>query len=303
MMGLPGYQSATQNPSTPKQANIPLNPATGQPFTQNDFMAGVNKFELGHATAPGDMQALYSQYIAGQMPIEQLSALMGQPASALKTPAQAGQPGGAPGTVGPASAGIATAGGAPGAAGQPGGGFGSLMTPFTGANLAQTPGYQFQLQQGLEALGNKAAAGGTLMSPNTQKDLINYAEGLAGTRYDTAFQEDMAQKQQQFNQLMGITGIGTGATNVGVNVGQNTAANIGGAQIGMANAAAGGILGQGAAQQQMYQNLAGMPGFLSSFYNKLPSSTPSTGTWNPNYSVGGQPMYSGYDVGGGPAYG
>jgi hypothetical protein len=177
------------------------------------------------------------------------------------------------------------------------------MQPFTPQDLANTPGYQFQLQQGLEALGNKAAAGGTLMSPNTQKDLINYAEGLAGTRYDTSFQEDMRQKQQQFNQLMDVARVGEQTTGTGVNVGMQTAGNIGGAQIGMANAAAGGILGQGAAQQNMYQQLAAIPGFMSSFYNKLPSTTPSTGTWNPNYSVGGQPMYSGYDVGGGPAYG
>jgi hypothetical protein len=148
------------------------------------------------------------------------------------------------------------------------------MQPFTPKDLQNTPGYQFQLQQGMEALQNKAAAGGTLASPNTQKALADYAEGLAGTTYNTAFQQNMQQKQQEFNQLMGVTQLGAQTTGQVAGLGGQAQGNIGGAQIGMANAAAGGILGQAQANQQMYQNLAATPGLMASFYNKLPGQTP-----------------------------
>lgn len=56
------------------------------------------------------------------------------------------------------------------------------------ANSAQqdwqnTPGYQFQLNQGLGALQNSAAAQGGLLNGNTGEALQNYGQGLAGTTY------------------------------------------------------------------------------------------------------------------------
>jgi hypothetical protein len=185
---------------------------------------------------------------------------------------------GAPGGLG----GVGAQGGAGGAGAMPGG-YGSLLQPFTGADLQNTPGYQFQMQQGLQALQNRAAAGGTLQSPNTQEALVNYAEGLAGTRFDTSFQEDMQQKQQEFNQLMGIAGLGSGATSISVGQGAQTGQSLASGQINMANAAATGQLGQGAANQNLYQNLASIPGMMSGFYNKTPAQTP---TFDPSLAEG-----------------
>jgi hypothetical protein len=80
-------------------------------------------------------------------------------------------------------------------------------TPRTLEELQATPGYQFQLQQGLQEVNNSAAAKGSLMSGRTLKELNNYAQGQASTgfsdawnRGQQAYQNAFARKQQQFQQ-------------------------------------------------------------------------------------------------------
>ena len=63
---------------------------------------------------------------------------------------------------------------------QPGGqltqGYGSFTAP-TAAQAAATPGYQFQLSQGLNALQNSAAASGGLLSTGNAKSLRELRAG------------------------------------------------------------------------------------------------------------------------------
>src|SRR5262249_46306478 len=74
---------------------------------------------------------------------------------------------------------------------QPGGylatGWNQTFTAPTAAQAAATPGFQFQLQQGLNALQNSAAARGGLLSTGTAKNLNNYAQGVASTNYQNTF--------------------------------------------------------------------------------------------------------------------
>lgn len=58
---------------------------------------------------------------------------------------------------------------------------------FTADKFQQDPGYQFQLQQGLDALTNKSSLAGG-MNSNNMKGLIGYAQGMANTDYQQAFQ-------------------------------------------------------------------------------------------------------------------
>lgn len=46
------------------------------------------------------------------------------------------------------------------------------------------PGYQFQMDQGLDALERRAAARGQLNSGNTSLDTVRFASGLADSEYD-----------------------------------------------------------------------------------------------------------------------
>jgi len=80
-------------------------------------------------------------------------------------------------------------------------------TPTTLAELQATPGYQFQLEQGLQGVDRTAAARGGLLSGRTLKEANNYAQGQASTgfadawaRGQQAYQNAFARKNQQFQQ-------------------------------------------------------------------------------------------------------
>jgi hypothetical protein len=87
----------------------------------------------------------------------------------------------------------------------------------TPEQLAATPGYQFQLQQGENAITNAASAQGLGNSGAALKEAGQYATGLAGTYYQNAFNN--AQQQFQTNQNAKLanlsTLIGAGLTGTG----------------------------------------------------------------------------------------
>jgi len=124
-------------------------------------------------------------------------------------------------------------------------GYGSLMQPFTGANVASEPGYQFGLQQGRQALDRSLAAGGGTYSGAAIKAAQRYAQDYAGTKYNEAFGRDLAQKNGLYNMLAGVSGTGqTSLAQTGA-AGQNTAAQMGGNLIGAGNARASSYVAQG----------------------------------------------------------
>ncbi len=118
-----------------------------------------------------------------------------------------------------------------------------LKQGFTAPTLQQaeaTPGYQFQLQQGTNAINENAAANGTLMSGNTGVALQNYGQNLAQTAY-----------QQTYNNALNTYDTNLNANQAGVNAGLSSTGQLG--QLGQA--AAQNISGTDltAANQQMNQ--------------------------------------------------
>jgi hypothetical protein len=71
----------------------------------------------------------------------------------------------------------------------------------TAAEAEQFPGYQFQLQQGEQALQDSASAQGTLLSGATQKGLINYGQNAAQSDYQQVYNNALQQYQQSYNQF------------------------------------------------------------------------------------------------------
>ena len=159
-----------------------------------------------------------------------------------------------------------------------------LTAPFqpTMAQLSQTPGYNFALQQGLlatqagssaQGMGSAVAGVGSGQTPGVGpsgplgKSLANYAEGFASTTYQQQFQNYLTQNQQIYNQLSGLVGqgeaagsaiAGVGATAGGQSAnalltgsGQYGSLTTAGAAaqaagtVGSANAIAGGLNGAG----------------------------------------------------------
>ena len=129
-----------------------------------------------------------------------------------------------------------------------------------------SPGYQFELGQGINAIQRSAAARGGLGSGSTLKALQSFGTGLADSTYGDVFnrslatygaglqgyQAKLAGQSQAYNQLAGIAGTGqTAAQNInatGTQVSQNVGnlmTQIGNAQaagtVGSANAITGGI--------------------------------------------------------------
>lgn len=98
-----------------------------------------------------------------------------------------------------------------GALGLPGGVDASTAT----AAFRNSPGYQFGLKQGTNAVQTSAAAGGDLFSGKTLKSLDNYASGQADQNFN-----------QWLGDLGGISGQGQGSTGAAVNLGTATAGNL-----------------------------------------------------------------------------
>jgi hypothetical protein len=102
------------------------------------------------------------------------------------------------------------------------GGTGSINpATFTGS-----PGYQFQLQQGLGAVQNQATTSGGPLSGNALKALQTYGTGLAN--------------QDWYNYLSQVTGLS--------NTGAQAAANLGATGTSVANSIAGNTIAGGQAQ-------------------------------------------------------
>lgn len=135
----------------------------------------------------------------------------------------------------------------------------SFQAP-TAQQAQQTPGYQFELQQGENAVQNSAAARGNLLSGNTLAAEQQYGQGLASTNYQQAYNNALQTYNTNvigpYNRLSALAGIGQQAQATGAQQGQAAAGNIGnisltsGAQQGQqinnaAAATASGYVGAG----------------------------------------------------------
>ncbi len=80
-------------------------------------------------------------------------------------------------------------------------GYGDLTSRFDPGDLTQDPGYQFQLQQGQEALNRANAASGNLNSGAALKAAQQFGTGLADSTYNAAFQRWLQNNQQNYDAL------------------------------------------------------------------------------------------------------
>lgn len=86
------------------------------------------------------------------------------------------------------------------------------------ADLQATPGYQFQLEQGLQGVNNSAAARGGLLSGANMKAINDYAQGQASTGYASAWERAQnaytnafGRNQQKFTNLQSMANNGQNA--------------------------------------------------------------------------------------------
>ena len=150
----------------------------------------------------------------------------------------------------------------------------SLAFNPTQAQLAATPGYQFDLNQGLQATQNSNAAQGRGVSGAALKGAASYATGLANNTLLT--QQGIF--QQNLNNVLGplqnLAGQGQASA---ANVGQSNtagAANTGQAAAGVGQAQSAGLTGAGNSLS------LGALGYLTAGGNPLSSGPKFGGTWD-----------------------
>ena len=170
------------------------------------------------------------------------------------------------------------------------GAYGQLTQPWTGQfqaptaeQAAQTPGYQFTVDQTMQALQRSAAAQGNLMTGGTMKEMANYASGLASTNYQQTYNNAFQNYLQNYNQFQtnqtnlynrfaNMAGIGQTTGGQLAQLGSNAAQNIAGTYM------------TGAAQQaQALQNAA-----AAQAYGYMGGANAWAGGLNNISNVGGQ---------------
>jgi hypothetical protein len=127
------------------------------------------------------------------------------------------------------------------------------------ANFYNSPGYQFALGQGQQAINRGAAANGNLYTPNTLNQLDQNAQGFASSQYNNYVQ-----------QLMGLAGIGGQATASTVSSATTAGNNISANQLSAGNANASGILGSAGAFSGAINNVGGQLGNYAALTSNPP---------------------------------
>jgi hypothetical protein len=163
-----------------------------------------------------------------------------------------------------------------------------LQKGFQAPTLAQaqaTPGYQFQLQQGTQAIDENAAANGTLMTGNTGTALQNYGQNLAQGAYQQTYNNALNSYMTNYQTLQGGTNTGLSSTGQLDQANMGTASNTasidmqGGQQQAQQinNAAAARASGYMAQNQAIQGMIGGLSGGFSGGMGNLDSTGGSSG--------------------------
>jgi hypothetical protein len=148
------------------------------------------------------------------------------------------------------------------------GGVTNSSTPDYNAILSGLPGYQFQMQQGTQAINQNLAAQGLLQSGAAGKELAQYGQGLASNY-----------AQQYVGGLQSLAGLGQSSTQATGTLGQQTANQIGSNQIYAGNAQASSYATTANAINGGIGNIAGGLGYMNSPYSSgySPYASPYSG--------------------------
>ena len=129
--------------------------------------------------------------------------------------------------------------------------------------LQATPGYQFQLEQGLQGVNRSAAARGGLLSGANLKAINDYAQGQASTGYQAAWQRAQdaygnafGRNQQKFQNLQTMANNGQSAAGMQGNAALSVGQGLAGASSNYGNNMSSLALAQGQNKANMYTGIA-----------------------------------------------
>ena len=160
------------------------------------------------------------------------------------------------------------------------------------ADLQATPGYQFQLEQGLQGVNNSATSKGSLLSGATLKGINDYAQGQAATGYQNAWQRaqtayqnafanNQSAQQQRYGQMNNFVNAGLSAANSMGSNDMNTAGAIAGINTNYATNAGNLALYNGQNNANMATGVGNaLTSGLGQYLTSGNSSTPSVSNTN-----------------------
>lgn len=126
------------------------------------------------------------------------------------------------------------------------------------ATLERTPGYRFNLRQGLKAVQNSASARGLGNSGAAMRGAAGFATGLADSTYLNQFNLENTNRTNAYNRLMGVAQLGQGsAAGVGAS-GMQAATNIGNAYTNAGNATGAAWMAGAGAVNNLANQAAGL---------------------------------------------
>jgi len=146
-------------------------------------------------------------------------------------------------------------------------------------DFQESPAYQFNLQQGQQALDKGANARGNLYAPQTLQDLSKFSQGLASNEWNNAYNQYQNNIGNIWNRFNSMSQGGQAAANQTGVAGANAANSQGMSLQNAGNAQAAGIMGANTALQ------GGLNNYM--FYDYLKNQQ------RPAYSAQG-PYASGY---------
>ena len=118
---------------------------------------------------------------------------------------------------------------------------GEMGSMPTSQEVMNSPGYQFGLQQGQQAIDRKTAAAGGRVSGAALKSAAEYGTNYATTGYNAEYQR----RQDRLNRLASLAGIGQSATNSSSAAGSNMANNVSGSLSSQGDATGAARIAQG----------------------------------------------------------
>lgn len=242
----PGQPGPVYNPG-------PIAAPQGGPMSQTQSAGGSwnqgggwNQFATSPGTPQYALQQAFSQGLTGQAAVDAANSSLGlQPPNSISYGADGsyGLPNGfyvAPNAQNGGALDLIQRGGGGGGGSSSAGGnqFGGGFS-FDPNSTSSSPGYQFALQQALNGAQANKAAQGTLLGTGAQKDLMQWASGVASQWEPTLFNQALQGYQANFGDLYSLANMGYGA-----------AGQTAGYQAQAGNANAGGIVGSSNAQNQ-----------------------------------------------------
>ncbi len=124
-----------------------------------------------------------------------------------------------------------------------------LLKPFSLSDFQASPAYQFNLQQGTDAINKAASARGQLYNPATLQDIGKFTQGVASNEFQNAFNNYNQNQGNIFSRLLQMSNQGLSAGQAIAGVNTPLAQAQGQTQMSIGNAQGAGVMGVGNAIQ------------------------------------------------------